>query len=272
MYSRLFSAQKGATTTRVRQFSVMTPEILNDFYEVPASFVSENFLGIMLMDKSSDQYKIHYFTWRIDLNLSSAGDPANSPHHHIFTDKYQLKHDVKRHLETSVYCRGDDRTIQQIQAAGKIKPKGEDIKPQPIDAYDVSEHRKSSHHSYFVSGTKKMGIAHKFGQSRYAGEGKYTVYLMKAQDTLGPHLQIDKSKYYPSFTTDEEEYSILGGVKYNDIVGFRECSRLSSHSFSYFCGNIYVSKTFAKQHKEHVGKVIEVQKFPDEVKQSRLKN
>lgn len=269
MRCRLFSrGNSNLSTTSVRLYSGITPDILRDFHEVKASFVCINLMGMLAASRY--QRHQHIFTWRIDITLSAPPDPANTPPHPVFTPEYEQKHDSKRHPETSIFCRGDNRSIGEIYAAGRIKPKGEDNNPQAIDAYDVTKHRIDSKNSYFVSGTKKMLIAHNFGQLCY-GASNYTVYLFKAKDTMGPHLTPRISDEYSRLTKDEEEYSILGSVNYEDIVGFRECVTISCDN-SFYCGNIYISKAFAKQHQQYVEKVIEVQKFPEERWQSRLKN
>lgn len=267
MRSRLFSrAGQNLATGSIRLFSTIASEILKDFHEIKASFVSNDLVGTLMKDKR--EYKLHHFTWRIDITLDTPS-ADNTPPHPVFTPEYEHKHNSKRHPETSVYCRGDNRTIDQIRAAGGIKPKGECNNPDAFNAYNLTEHRKNSTQSNFVSATKKMVVAHTFGQTCY-GEGKYTVYLMAAKDTMGPYINPKFSYGYPQFVIEEEEHSILGQVDYPNIVGFRECTRISA-AHSYFCGNIYVSKAFARQHKKHVEQLIEVQKFPEEVRQSRLK-
>lgn len=264
MRSRLFfRASNTLSTTSARLYSSMAREILKDFHEVQASYISDNLLGTLATDKRA--YKLHHYTWRINITLDSPANLADVPQHPVFTPEYEREHNAKRHPETSIFSRGDNRSIDEIRAAGKIKPKGEDTNPIEFYGYDLTQHRKNSKFSYFVSATKKMVVAHTFGQTLY-GEGKYTVYLMKAKDTMGPHLRSDAGKY-ESFIAEEEEHSILGGVKYEDIVGFRECTKISA-ALSFYCGNIYISKAFAKQHKKHVDALIEVQKFPEEVRLS----
>lgn len=248
--------------------------VLADFTEVPASFVNEELHTRLAANRYL--HKMHHFTWRIDITLSPPDASAVSPYDHIFTPEYLQLHAVQRHLETYVLCRSDYRTIQDFLRAGRVKPKGDYLElPSPVNPFDVSLHRIDSSHSYFVSATQKMVIAHTYGQENY-GKEKYTVYLMKAKDTLGPHkiLPYEKNEY-SNVIVSEEEHSIPNGVKYEDIISFRECERITptnSSSLAHHCGSIFVSKTFAKKHKEHVRKVIELQQFPEERLQSQLKH
>lgn len=96
----------------------MAPEILNEFHEVEASFVSDDLFGTIgssgILANDTYKYEEYHYGWRIDVTLRPPGNPQDSPYHHIFTPEYEYKYNVRRHLETSVYCRGDNRTIHGI--------------------------------------------------------------------------------------------------------------------------------------------------------------
>jgi hypothetical protein len=166
---------------------------------------------------------------------------------------------IKRETCDRVTLRGDNRSIEQIQEAGGFHPRwtisGEENKKH--DPFDIMEHRECSMGSGFVSTTIDPKEAHDYGR-RFASHGdsnpvnkntvhKYTIYALNAIGAMTPT---------PPPSDNETEYSVPGGIDAEDIIAYRECTRLFFSENTETCSDIFFNNKYKKRYPELVEPVI----------------
>lgn len=172
---------------------------------------------------------------------------------------------ITRDSHTRVVLRGDSRSIQEIKEVGGFHPNCtsrdyiSDWSKKPQKPLDVAKHRSSSGtmRSGFVSTTVNQATAHLFGKpSLYnrKSNSTYTIYSLLATGAMTPAENL---------WFREKEYSVPGGIDYEDIIAYRECRFLDDSHFIK-CSDIFFNKKFAKKYPHLVDEVLHTQLLKDE--------
>lgn len=162
---------------------------------------------------------------------------------------------------TRVTFRGDNRSISEIKEAGGFHPKctlsSEEYPKQPLD---ITAHRNGLT-SGFLSTTSVPRVAYGWGASHALLSNNYTVYALQTKGAITPSFESEN----PNISR-EMEYSIPGGVDYENIISYRKCKvqfkRLEQFTT---CSNIFFNKKFMEKNPKLVNAIVQEQLFDEEI-------
>jgi hypothetical protein len=186
--------------------------------------------------------------------LPYADEPLLNPEQ----NKLLKKHEITRESYSSVTFRGDGRSYDKIKNVGGFHPlytiQNED---QKESALDVIAHRNEAY-SGFVSTTRDVSIAHRFGADQ---RNFYSIYGVEAIGAMGPSKIL---------LAHENEYSVPGGIDLDSVITVRNCKTehippVYERSLTFAkCGDIFFNRKYAEKYPRKAKKIVEAQLFVGE--------